>query len=163
MPCHLLHALSKTVYCPSIRKSEQHCQLSLPHLRCFLSHVIQNQEQAEPPHHSAAISQLPSSPGFLSIPCLVLTRSAQQNGNALVHQISLISVFCKLLVHIICRHYLSHFETRSVLSSLSHGLCRGSACKTQIIISTYNLLSSFDQRRQSEVTMLYLSWVFDTA
>ena len=44
--------------------------------------------------------------------------------------VSLTSVPCKLLEHIICRHMLKHLERHNVLTSLNHGFRSGYSCET---------------------------------
>ena len=39
--------------------------------------------------------------------------------------ISLTSVCCKTLEHIICKHMLNHLENNKIISPLQHGFCNG--------------------------------------
>ena len=48
--------------------------------------------------------------------------------------VSLTSVCCKLLEHIICKHLLNHLERSSILT-LSHGFRSGFSCQTQLLIT----------------------------
>lgn len=76
--------------------------------------------------------------------------------------ISLTSVSCKLLEHIICRHLLNHFETHNVLTHLNHGFRSGYSCETQLLTTTQDFLTSLDNRRQVDIAILDYSRAFDT-
>ena len=76
--------------------------------------------------------------------------------------ISLTSVSCKLLEHIICRHLLSHFENNCILTSLNHGFRAGYSCETQLLTTANDLLTSFDRNKQVDIAILDFSKAFDT-
>jgi len=76
--------------------------------------------------------------------------------------ISLTSVTCKILEHIICRHILSHFEQHKILTNLNHGFRSGFSCETQLAVTTHDLLQSFDKGKQVDVAILDFSKAFDT-
>jgi hypothetical protein len=56
--------------------------------------------------------------------------------------VSLTSVTCKLLEHIICKHILTHLENYNILTSLNHGFRSGYSCETQLIVTLNDLLQS---------------------
>ena len=56
--------------------------------------------------------------------------------------VSLISVTCKLLEHIICKHIFTHLEKYNILTSLNHGFRSGYSCETQLIVTLSDLLQS---------------------
>ena len=47
--------------------------------------------------------------------------------------VSLTSVSCKLLQHIICKHLLDHLEKNKILTNLNHGFRAGYPCETQLL------------------------------
>ena len=49
--------------------------------------------------------------------------------------VSLISVSCKLLEHIICKYLLTHFERNDILTNLNHGFRSGYSCETQLLVT----------------------------
>ena len=75
--------------------------------------------------------------------------------------ISLTSVTCKLLEHIIYRHMLTHFEKHNTLTNLNHGFRSGFSCETQLLLTSHDLLSSFDQKHQVDIAILDFSKAFD--
>ena len=76
--------------------------------------------------------------------------------------ISLTSVPCKLLEHIICRHMLTFLEEHRILTDLNHGFRASYSCESQLLITSHDLLSSFDKRIQTDIAILDFSKAFDT-
>ena len=76
--------------------------------------------------------------------------------------VSLTSVPCKLLEHIICRHMLKHLERYQVLTSLNHGFRSGYSCETQLAITIHDMLQSYDNGNQVDIAILDFSKAFDT-
>ena len=76
--------------------------------------------------------------------------------------VSLTSVCCKTLEHIICRHILSHLEHHKILTPLQHGFRSGHSCESQLIITMNDILSMYDQRKQIDMVILDFSKAFDT-
>ena len=76
--------------------------------------------------------------------------------------VSLTSISCKLLEHIICKHLLTHFENHNILSSLNHGFRSGFSCETQLLVTVDDLMKSFDRGKQTDVVILDFSKAFDT-
>ena len=76
--------------------------------------------------------------------------------------ISLTSVPCKILEHIICHHIHLHLESNNILTHLNHGFRSGYSCKSQLLTTTHDLLNSFDQKIQVDITILDFSKAFDT-
>ena len=76
--------------------------------------------------------------------------------------VSLTSVPCKLLEHIICGHMLKHLEKHKVLTNLNHGFRSGYSCETQLVITINDLIQSFDKGKQVDIAILDFSKAFDT-
>ena len=102
--------------------------------------------------------------------------------------VSLTCITCKLFEHIVCRHILDHVEdhkipppsdnrsglppiireewvdnnNHKILTNLQHGFRSGRSCKTQLITTTHDLLSSFNSKSQINVAILDFSKAFDT-
>ena len=76
--------------------------------------------------------------------------------------ISLTSVSCKLLEHIICKHVMNHLESNEILTNLNHGFRSGYSCESQLITTVHDFLTSFDQKRQVDIAILDFSKAFDT-
>ena len=76
--------------------------------------------------------------------------------------VSLTSVACKQLEHIVCRHLLQHLQENSILSPLNHGFRAGHSTETQLLTTVHDLLLSHDKKIQSDVIILDFSKAFDT-
>ena len=76
--------------------------------------------------------------------------------------VSLTSVCCKLLEHIVCRHLMSHLESNNILTHLNHGFRAGFSCETQLLTTMDDLFKSYDQGKQVDVAILDFSKAFDT-
>ena len=75
---------------------------------------------------------------------------------------SVISVCCKLLEHIICKHLLDHLASNNILTNLNHGFRSGFPCETQLLVILNDLLHFNDEGHQMDVVILAFSKVFDT-
>ena len=76
--------------------------------------------------------------------------------------ISLTSVISKLLEHIICRNLLDHLEKNNILTRLNHGFRSGHSCETQLLLTSNDLLKSYDAGTQVDIGILDFSEAFDT-
>ena len=76
--------------------------------------------------------------------------------------VSLTSVVCKVLEHIVCAHILRHLERHHLLTNLQHGFRKGHSCESQLLITLDDLFHNFDQKKQTDVGVLDFSRAFDT-
>ena len=76
--------------------------------------------------------------------------------------VSLTTVCCKILEHIVCRHLMYHLEQNNILTNLNHGFRAGFSCETQLLTTIHDLLQSYDQGKQVDVAILDFSKAFDT-
>ena len=75
--------------------------------------------------------------------------------------VSLTSVACKVLEHIICRHMLTHLEHHDILTSLQHGFRRGHSCESQLLVTVQDIFKQYDDGNQVDVVILDFSKAFD--
>nr|XP_054748767.1 uncharacterized protein LOC129254333 [Lytechinus pictus] len=76
--------------------------------------------------------------------------------------VSLTSVICKQLEHIICKHLFKHLQENNILSSLNHGFRSGHSTETQLLTTVHDLLLAHDKKVQSDVIILDFAKAFDT-
>ena len=76
--------------------------------------------------------------------------------------VSLTSVTCKLLEHIICSHILKHTDRHRILSPLNHGFRAGHSCETQLLTTLEDFTKNFDKNIQTDIAILDFSKAFDT-
>ena len=75
--------------------------------------------------------------------------------------ISLTSIVCKMLEHIIASNIMCHFEDHSVLYHLQHGFRRFRSCVTQLISLYDDLVSSRDRGVQTDLIIMDFAKAFD--
>ena len=76
--------------------------------------------------------------------------------------VSLTSVSCKILEHIVCKHILDHLERNKILTQLNHGFRSGYSCETQLLTTVHDLLGKFDSGSQIDMIVLDFSIAIDT-
>ena len=76
--------------------------------------------------------------------------------------VSLTSVTCKILEHIICKHLLKRLEKNKILTNLNHGFRSGYSCETQLITTINDFLQEHDKGQQVDIAILDFSKTFDT-
>ena len=76
--------------------------------------------------------------------------------------VSLTTVCCKVLEHVICKHILDHLDKHGILTDLQHGFRSGFSCETQLLITSHDILKNFDNKVQTDVIILDFSKAFDT-
>ena len=89
--------------------------------------------------------------------------------------ISLTSVCCMTLEHIICRHMLDYLDNNKIVSSLQHGFCSGHSCESQLILTMHDIMiyihdihiyndimQNFDSKQQTDLVIFDFSKTIDT-
>ncbi len=76
--------------------------------------------------------------------------------------ISLTCVVSKILEHIICKQLRNHLESNNILTDLNHGFRSGYSCESQLLVTTHDLLQTFDAGSQVDLAILDFSKAFDT-
>ena len=76
--------------------------------------------------------------------------------------VSLTSVPCKLLEHILCTHIRGHLDHLGVITDVQHGFRAGHSCESQLLLTTHDLYRSQDRKEQVDVAVLDFSKAFDT-
>ena len=75
--------------------------------------------------------------------------------------ISLTSVCCKLLEHVIVSGLMSHLDQHKVLHPHQHGFRKGLSCETQLIEFSHELLQSMHAGHQTDMVVLDFAKAFD--
>ena len=76
--------------------------------------------------------------------------------------VSLTSICCKVLEHVVHSHIMLHFDKHSVLTSKQHGFRRNHSCETQLLLTTHDLTLSLDNRKQTDLIIMDFSKAFDS-
>ena len=75
--------------------------------------------------------------------------------------VSLTSVSCKVLEHIIFRAIMDHVDFHKILNHFQHGFRTGHSCETQLINTTEDLAKGLNNRQQLDLLILDFSEAFD--
>ena len=76
--------------------------------------------------------------------------------------VSLTTVACKLLEHIVCSNIHAHLKSHGLLSHVQHGFRKMHSCESQLLITMDDFYTSFDRSVQTDVGVLDFSRAFDT-
>ena len=111
-------------------------------------------------NHSLETGNLPSDWLTANVACVF--KKGDRNKAENYRPVSLTSVACKMLEHIICHHLREHLEKHNVLTDKNHGFRSGFSCDTQLLTTIHDLLKSNDSGAQTDVIILDFSKAFDT-
>lgn len=75
--------------------------------------------------------------------------------------ISLTSVLCKSLEHIIHSHLMNHFDQHHVLCDEQHGFRKKRSCESQLLLAVQDLAKTLDDGEQMDCILLDFSKAFD--
>ena len=76
--------------------------------------------------------------------------------------ISLTSICCKILEHIISSHLMKHLENNNLLYEYQHGFRHNRSCETQLVSFINDLAKSYDNGKQTDVILMDIAKAFDT-
>jgi hypothetical protein len=75
--------------------------------------------------------------------------------------VSLTSITCKVLEHIVLSHMAKHLEANGILSPLNHGFRQGLSCETQLITAINDWSVSLNNYKQVDLITLDFAKAFD--
>ncbi len=75
--------------------------------------------------------------------------------------ISLTSICCKLMEHIIASHIMNHLDLHNILYHLQHGFRPNRSCETQLIQLYHDLALNRDNRIQTDLIIMDFAKAFD--
>jgi len=75
--------------------------------------------------------------------------------------VSLTSICCKLLKHVIYSHIFTHLDQHNILCKEQHGYRHKRSCETQLILTIHDLAKNLDCGLQTDVIFLDFSKAFD--
>ena len=75
--------------------------------------------------------------------------------------ISLTSVICKMLEHVLCSQILDHCDKNNILTNAQFGFRKRRSCETQLLLTIQDLASTVDCKGQIDVILLDFSKAFD--
>ena len=72
--------------------------------------------------------------------------------------ISITSVPCKILEHIIHRHIMDHFERQKILTDAQHGFRPKRSCETQLLVTTHDISQYLNNPKIRQVDAIILDF-----
>ena len=76
--------------------------------------------------------------------------------------VSLTSIVCKVMEHVVCSHMTSHLTSNSIISRHPHGFLRRLSCETQLVTVIHDWARSLNQHGQVDVIFLDFAKAFDS-
>ena len=89
-------------------------------------------------------------------------KKGSRNIPANYRPISLTSVPCKVMEHIIFHHIMSHLNALNILNPLQHGFRPNHSCQTQLVSFIEDIQLSMNNHKQVDLLFLDFSKAFDT-
>ena len=71
--------------------------------------------------------------------------------------VSLTSVLCKTLEHIIHSHIINHLEQQNILTDRQHGFRKKRSCETQLVKTVNDLVKTLNEKGQTDAVLLDFS------
>ena len=75
--------------------------------------------------------------------------------------ISLTSIACKILEHIVVSSIMKHLDNHNILSSCQHGFRRNHSCETQLILTSQDIARAYNHKKQMDMILLDFGKAFD--
>ena len=75
--------------------------------------------------------------------------------------ISLTSICCKTLEHIVHSQVMNHLEQHKILSDQQHGFRKRRSCESQLVLTVQDLATSLEVGEQIDAILLEFSKAFD--
>jgi hypothetical protein len=88
-------------------------------------------------------------------------KKGEQYDPANYRPVSLTSVVCKLLEHIIVSGVMKHFEDHKILTDCQYGFRKGRSCETQLLEFIEELTTNLESSKQTDVLVMDFSKAFD--
>ena len=90
-----------------------------------------------------------------------ICKKGDKHNPANYRPVSLTSVCCKVLEHIVAKALLCHLEEHKILTENQHGFRRHRSCETQLLIFVDELLRSMSEGKQIDAVIMDFSNAFD--
>ena len=88
-------------------------------------------------------------------------KKGDKHNPANYRPVSLTSICCKVLEHIVAKALLCHLEEHKILTENQHGLRHRRSCETQLLIFVDELLRSMSEGKQIDAFLMDFSKAFD--
>ena len=90
-----------------------------------------------------------------------LFKKGDKHQPANYRPVSLTSITCKLLEHVVHSNIMKHFDKHNILKDNQHGFRKRRSCETQLLTTVHELLSNIAQKNQVDIILLDFAKAFD--
>ena len=84
-------------------------------------------------------------------------KKGNRSSPANYRPISLTSIVCKILQHVVHSSVINHFERNNIPTDSQHGFRKRRLCETQLLLTIDNLAKGLDDRQQIDAMLLDFS------
>ncbi|MCG8033368.1 MAG: reverse transcriptase family protein, partial [Candidatus Thiodiazotropha taylori] len=88
-------------------------------------------------------------------------KKGNRSGPSNYRPISLTSIVCKTLEHVIHSSVISHLEKHNLLTDHQHGFRKRRSCETQLLLTINDLAKGLNDKQQIDAILLDFSKAFD--
>ena len=92
---------------------------------------------------------------------VAIYKKGDKNTASNYRPVSLTSISCKGLEHIIFSNIMDHVDMHKILSTFQHGFRKNHSCETQLVTTIEDLARGLDNRQQIDLLILDFSKAFD--
>lgn len=89
-------------------------------------------------------------------------KSGSELDPANYRPVSLTSVVCKVLEHIIYTNVMQHLNSQALITDTQHGFRRGRSCETQLALFAHDIQSKLDSGKEVDAVFIDFAKAFDT-
>ena len=88
-------------------------------------------------------------------------KKGERNKAENYRPVSLTSIICKTLEHVLCSQILGHCDLHNILTDAQFGFRKRRSCETQLLLTIQDLASNIDVKGQTDAIFLDFSKAFD--
>ena len=88
-------------------------------------------------------------------------KAGKRNDPKSYRPISMTSLICKSMEHIICSQLMHHLDTNNILSESQFGFRSHHSCESQLLITIGDFAKAINNRQQIDVSILDFAKAFD--
>ena len=88
-------------------------------------------------------------------------KKGEKHQPANYRPVSLTSIPCKLLEHVVHSTVMDHFDRHNILCDEQHGFRARRSCETQLVVTLDQIARNMDQGHQTDIILLDFSKAFD--
>ena len=92
---------------------------------------------------------------------VAVLKKGDKNTAANYRPVSLTSISCKTLEHIVFSSIMEHVDTHKILNHFQHGFRKQHSCETQLVNTVEDLARCLEERQQLDLLILDFSKAFD--